>query len=43
MNSWKRFNETSLPELKEFYSNVNVEKIANAKRVWNDFKIKTSW
>ena len=27
MDSWKRFNETSLPSKKEFYSNLNMEDI----------------
>ena len=46
MNSWKRFDETLLPEKKkDFYSNLNMEDITDAdykhaKRVWNDFEIK---
>ena len=46
MNSWKRFDETLLPEKKDFYSNLNMEDITDAdykhaKRVWNDFEIKS--
>ena len=43
MDSWKRFNETSLSE-KDFYSNLNIEDITDAehaKTVWKDFKIKS--
>ena len=45
MNTWKRFDETSLPEKEDFYSNLNMEDITDAdykhaKRVWKDFKIK---
>ena len=29
MNDWQRFNETSLPDIKEFYSNLNIEDITN--------------
>ena len=27
MDSWERFNETSLPSKKEFYSNLNMKDI----------------
>ena len=42
MDSWKRFDETLLPEKKDFYSNLKMEDIADAdykvaKRVWEDF------
>ena len=30
MNEWNNFNETSLPEKEEFYSNLNVEDIIDA-------------
>ena len=30
MNNWNRFNETSLPDKKEFYSSLNMEDITNA-------------
>ena len=45
MNEWEWFNETSLPEKEEFYSNLNMEDIADseymhAKRVYKDFEIK---
>ena len=45
MDSWQRFNETSLPDKKEFYSNLTIENITDAdkkhaKRVLEDFKIQ---
>ena len=45
MNSWERFNGTSLPPKKDFYSNLNLENISNedyvhAQKVWDVFKIK---
>ena len=45
MDKWERFNETSLFEKEEFYSNVNMEDIADAdynhaKEVCKDFEIK---
>ena len=41
MDSWKRFNDTSLPEKENFYSHLNMENIADVdykhtKRVWNE-------
>ena len=30
MDKWEKFNETSLPEKKEFYSNLTMENIADA-------------
>ena len=30
MNEWKKFNETSLPEKEELYSNLNMEDITDA-------------
>ena len=30
MDEWKKFNETSLPEKEEFYSNLNMEDITDA-------------
>ena len=46
MNSWKRFDETSLSDKKEFYSSLNMEDIADfdhrhAKRVFKDFSGKS--
>ena len=41
MDDWEKFNETSLPEKKDFYSHSNMEYITNAdthKR--KDFEIK---
>ena len=45
MDSWERFDETSLTKKEDFYSNLNMEGITNvdykhAKRVWKNFKIK---
>ena len=45
MDDWKKFNETSLPENEEFYSNFSMEDIIDAyymhaKRVCKDFEIK---
>ena len=45
MDSWKRFDETFLPDKEDFYSNLNMEDITDpdykhAKKVSEDFKIK---
>ena len=45
MDEWEKFTETTLPEKEEFYSNLNMEDIADtdymhAKRVCEDFEIK---
>ena len=45
MDSWKRFDETSLPEKEDFCSNLNMLDVTNAdyrhaKRVWKDFGTK---
>ena len=45
MDDWEKFNETSSPEIEDFYSHLNVEDIADAdyahaKRVCEDFEIK---
>ena len=45
MDDWKKLNETSLREKKDFYSHVNMEDITDAdythaKRVFKDFEIK---
>ena len=45
MDDWERFNDTILPEKEEFYSNFNMEDVADtdymhAKRVCKDFGIK---
>ena len=45
MNSWEKFNETSLLDKKDFYSNVNLEDITDkdfeyAQKVWEVFEIK---
>ena len=45
MDDWEKFNETTLPEKEEFYSDLDMEDITDAyymhaKRVCTDFKIK---
>ena len=45
MDSWERFNETSLPPKKAFYSELNLENItdkvyAHAQKVWEVFGIR---
>ena len=45
MDSWERFNETSLPNKKAFYSKLNLEDITDkdhehAQKVWEVFEIK---
>ena len=45
MDSWEQFNETSLPNKKAFYSELNKEGItdehyAHAQKVWKVFEIK---
>ena len=45
MNVWKRFNQISLPDKKEFYSSSFTENIMDdgykrTKKIWKDFKIK---
>ena len=45
MDNWEKFNETTLPEKEDFYSNLNPEDITDAaymhaKRVCKDFEIK---
>ena len=45
MNSWKKFDETSLPDKEAFYSSLNIKGITDvdyrrAKRVFKEFNIK---
>ena len=45
MDSWKKFDENTLPAKKDFCSNLNLEDISDedythAQKVWNIFKIK---
>ena len=45
MDSWERFNETSLPDKKAFYSELNLEDItdkdyAHAQKVFRELKLK---
>ena len=45
MDSWERFNETSLPSKESFYSELNLEDIndkdySHAQKVWDVFEIK---
>ena len=44
VNSWDRFNETQLPPISAFYSNLNMSSISeedyqHAQRVWKEFGI----
>ena len=43
MNNWRKFNETSLPEIEDFYSHLNMKDItdkdyAHAQRAYKDLK-----
>ena len=45
MGSWERFDETSLPDIKDFYNNINMEDIRDINfrhenKVWKCFKNK---
>ena len=45
MDNWRKFNETSLPDKKSFYSELNKEDIADedyahTQKVWKVFEIK---
>ena len=45
LEEWEKFNEKTIPEKEEFYSNLNMEDITDADymhgtRVCKDFKIK---
>ena len=45
MDSWKRFNETQLPDKESFYNELNKEGVtdedyAHAQKVWKEFNIK---
>ena len=45
MDSWKRFNENTIPPKEFFYSKLNLENITNkdyehVKKVWETFEIK---
>ena len=45
MNDWEKFNERTLPEKEEFYSNLNLKDITDAdymhaKRLCEEFEIK---
>ena len=45
VDSWKRFDETSLPDKKYFYSNLIMKDITDAdykhaKKVWKNFETK---
>ena len=47
MDSWGKFNETSFPDKKAFYSELNLEAItdeeyAHGQKVWELFEIKNS-
>ena len=45
MDSWEKFDETSLPDKKAFYSELNLEGVTDkdgehAQKVWKVFEIK---
>ena len=45
MDSWEKFEETSLPDKKDFHSKLNSEDISDydyehAKKIWDVFEIK---
>ena len=45
MDSWEKFNETSLPSKKDFYSNLNIEDIddidyRHGNNVFKGFKLE---
>ena len=45
MNSWEKFNETSIPPREAFYSELNLEDITDrdyehVEKAWEAFKIK---
>ena len=45
MDSWERFNGTSLPPKESFYNNLNLEEISSkdylhAQKVWDTFEIR---
>ena len=45
MDDWRKFNETSLPEKEDFYSDLNMEDITDvdyehAKRVCKELAVK---
>ena len=47
IDDWKKFNEIGLPEIQDFYSNLNMEDIPDAdymdaKRACKVFQIKDS-
>ena len=46
IDSWERFNETSLPPKKYFYSELNLEHVSDndylhAQKVWDVFEIRS--
>ena len=53
MDSWKRFDETSLPDKEDFYSNLNIEDITDAdheqakkgmeKSRWVSWSLSSKW
>ena len=45
MDSWEKFDETTLPPKEVFHSNLNLEDISDedyvqSQKVWNVFEIK---
>ena len=41
MNEWEKFNETTLPEKEDFYSNLNMEHITDADYIMQKDFVKT--
>ena len=41
MDDWEKFNETTLPEKDEFYSNLNMEDITDAVTCMRKELVKT--
>ena len=42
MDGWEKCNEKSFTKMEKFYSNLNLENIADSEKISNDFEIKTS-
>ena len=45
MDSWEKFDKTTLPPKEAFYSNLNLKDISNedyahAQKIWHVFEIK---
>ena len=40
MDSWEKFDKTSLPDRNAFYSKLNEKDYAHAQKIWKVFEIK---